>query len=91
MKVRLTITDSEVREAIRSWCADHGIPNAVVEELKVMGEELQRGGWIALRSIRVEVEYEADSLTAHEGRVGAQVVQAESIALAPYPSKGKSW
>jgi len=62
----VTITDLEVREAIRAWMEDRGIPNAVVEKLRIERPSVNdKNVWSAVDQLRVRVEYDVDRMTAH--------------------------
>lgn len=69
MKVEVTIGNDEIREAVREWMESHGIPNVVVDTLKISGRvAVGGGGFNELADVRVKVAYEADSLSPHEAR-----------------------
>lgn len=68
MRVKVVIGDAEVREAVRQWAEQHGIPNTIVDKLVFRGvRQGPPSGNEILSAIDVTVEYEAESLSKHDG------------------------
>ena len=67
MKVQLTIGDAEIREAVRTWAEQHGVPNAIVNSLKFRAKTKQAGYFDEAVELQLLCEYEAESLSTHEG------------------------
>ncbi len=68
MKVKVVLNDAEVREAIREWAESHGIPNAIVDTIKVRGTSSGNYNESQVDVLSAICEYEVDSFSTHKAR-----------------------